>query len=320
MTDTVQAKLLPIPPLEMRELVGPTEEAMFDNPQHTPVIANVPLECYESVFDFGCGCGRLARQLLQQIPRPKRYLGIDLHRGMVEWCRQNLSPHDGSFKFLHHDIFNAGFNPGPGKPAFLDLPADTQSFKPMLAWSVFTHTTQSQTEHYLREASRILSLDGILVSTWFLFEKRYFPMMQDFQNAIYINEYDVTNAVIFDREWLELVLSGLDLCVVHAVPPFVRGFQWQLHLAHTASGRPPVSLPMDNAPFGRVPPPVTTKDVSQLGFEPVSAADPDACASRLPPKDESDRQVSLSETVNADSARSGGLGRRLWRFASRRSN
>ena len=27
-------------------------------------------------------------------------------------------------------------------------------------------------------------------------------MMQDFQNALYINDVDPTNAVIFDREWL----------------------------------------------------------------------------------------------------------------------
>ncbi len=41
--------------------------------------------------------------------------------------------------------------------------------------------------------------DGLLRSTWFLCEKRYFPMMQDFQNALYINENDTTNAVIYDR-------------------------------------------------------------------------------------------------------------------------
>ena len=27
-------------------------------------------------------------------------------------------------------------------------------------------------------------------------------MMQDFQNALYINDVDPSNAVIFDREWL----------------------------------------------------------------------------------------------------------------------
>ena len=41
---------------------------------------------------------------------------------------------------------------------------------------------------------------GIAVTTFFLFDKAGFPMMQEFQNAPYINLDDPTNAVIFDRE------------------------------------------------------------------------------------------------------------------------
>src|SRR5271165_2415938 len=316
MTDTVGANVLPTPPIEMRKLIGLADEAMFDNPQGTPIVSNVPIECYESVFDFGCGCGRLARQLLQQTPRPKRYLGLDLHSGMVQWCQQNLSPHGRSFEFVHHDIFSACFNPVPGKPAFLSLPAEDHSFKLILAWSVFTHMTQSQAEHYLREASRILSLDGILVSTWFLFEKRYFPMMQDFQNTLYINEYDLTNASIFDREWLELMLSALDLNVVHVVPPWIRGFQWELHLAHTASKRLRVPLPMDKAPFGHVPPPTVTGDVSRLGRAPESTP-PDTGESSPLSAEGSSRRVSEADSASAETARSNGFWSRLWKRASR---
>lgn len=270
MTKTEFTEALPIPPFEMRQLVGLTDEAGYENPTGAPVVANIPLDCYDSVFDFGCGCGRIARKLLQQKPRPKRYLGIDLHSGMINWCKQNLSHDDRKFEFLHHDIFNAGFNPDPRKPKFLDLPASDRSFSLILAWSVFTHLTQSQAEHYLGETSRILSADGILVSTWFLFEKRYFPMMQDFQNALYINEYDLTNAVIFDREWLELILARLGLSIIHVVPPGVRGFQWEIHIAHASPGRERIVLPTDNAPFGRVPPPVLTRDPSRVGVGPDS--------------------------------------------------
>jgi SAM-dependent methyltransferase len=311
MNDTVLAKALPIPPFEIRQLVGLTDEAAYDNPRGTPVIPNIPLDCYESVFDFGCGCGRIARQLLQQTPRPKRYLGIDLHKGMIDWCQRNLAPPDRSFKFRHHDVFNAGFNPDARKPKFLDLPAEDHSFKLIVAWSVFTHTTQSQTEHYLREVARILSAGGVLVSTWFLFEKRYFPMMQDFQSALYINEYDLANATIFDREWLELTLSGLGLSIVRVVPPWIRGFQWEMQIAHTSSGRSQVCLPMDRAPFGRVPPPVPTGDVSGLRHLPVSSTPADDAANRV--------QNSLSAPANTETAHSKGFCSQLWKFISRLS-
>ena len=247
---------LPMPPIELRRLVGVTDDAAYNNPRRALVIPDVPASCYESVFDFGCGCGRVARQLLQQDPKPKRYLGIDLHQGMIQWCQKNLTPVDRLFEFHHHDIFNAGFNPGADKPKVRELPGENFGFSLVIAWSVFTHTTQSQTEHYLREIGRILSPEGVFLSTWFLFDKRYFPMMQDFQNALYVNEDDITNAVIYDRTWLEQALLSLGLCVVKATPPAVRGFQYSLHIAHISSSRPRVPLPPDDAPFGRVPPPV----------------------------------------------------------------
>ena len=57
---------LPIPPLEMRALVGQTEPSGFDNPAGAPIFDFVDPSVFRSVFDFGCGCGRLARQLIQQ--------------------------------------------------------------------------------------------------------------------------------------------------------------------------------------------------------------------------------------------------------------
>jgi SAM-dependent methyltransferase len=77
---------IPIPPLELRELVGLPDASFYDNPTGELVYPYLPAKAYASVFDFGCGCGRVARQLMLQHPRPQRYLGIDLHRGMIAWC------------------------------------------------------------------------------------------------------------------------------------------------------------------------------------------------------------------------------------------
>ena len=70
---------LPIPPFEMRQLVGPTDEAAFNNASGDPIL-DVPESQFEAVLDFGCGCGRLARQMMQQRTRPRRYVGFDLHQ------------------------------------------------------------------------------------------------------------------------------------------------------------------------------------------------------------------------------------------------
>jgi SAM-dependent methyltransferase len=246
---------LPVPPMEYRRLVGPTDPAFFDNPTSAIVFPDVRPEAYASVFDFGCGCGRLARQLMQQRPRPGRYLGVDRHKGMVTWCRDNLAPQAPGFEFQHHDVFHEVLNPS-GTPGHLPLPAADGAVTLFIAWSVFTHLLEPDAEFYLRELGRVLSPDGVAVCTWFIFDKGDFPMMQEFQNALMINATDPTNAVIFDRTWLVDQIARAGLVATHVTPPDIRGFQWTLHLQQRTSGRTPVAFPEDRAPRGIARPPV----------------------------------------------------------------
>jgi SAM-dependent methyltransferase len=255
---------IPIPPLELRQLVGLLDPAAYDNPTGDVVYSYLSAESYESVLDFGCGCGRMARQLMLQKSRPRRYLGMDLHRGMINWCRANLTSIAPEFEFRHHDVYSPGLNPTATR-RMAPFPVADGEFTLVQAWSVFTHLTQEQTEHYLREARRALRTDGCLHSTWFLFDKRYFPMMQDFQNTLFINESDPSNAVIYDVDWLTNEMRAADLVISYAIPPEIRGFQWTLVLHPRAAGVREVELPVDDAPFGREPPPLLQAGACRFG-------------------------------------------------------
>jgi SAM-dependent methyltransferase len=254
-----------MPPPEMRDLVGAPEPERYDNPGGELLYPDLPVAAYESVFDFGCGCGREARQLIQQRAQPMSYLGVDLHRGMVAWCQQNLSPEAPGFRFEHHDIYNAGLNPS-GQNRVLPLPADDGTFSLFNAASVFTHSRQDQAEHYLREAARILRSDGYLNASWFLFDKRSFPMMQSFQNALYINETDPSNAVIFDRSWLRETAASAGLKIALAQAPAIRGFHFRIVMRPQAADCPEVELPDDHAPIGSAPPPQMPRDAEHIGL------------------------------------------------------
>jgi SAM-dependent methyltransferase len=197
------------------------EPGRYENPSGELIYPYLPVTAYESVLDFGCGCGRVARRLIQQNVQPRRYLGFDLHRGMVAWCQSNLTTRAPNFRFEHHDVYNAGLNPD-GRDRMLPLPVANSSFSLFNAISVFTHTTQEQAEHYLREAARVLTRDGYLHASWFLFDKQLFPMMQPAQNALYTDETDLSSAVIFDRGWLRETAGAAGLTITWAEP----GFQW----------------------------------------------------------------------------------------------
>jgi SAM-dependent methyltransferase len=232
---------LPLPPLDMRKLVGRTDPTTYDNPTGALPYPDIDESLYWAVFDFGCGCGRLARQLLMMRDSPHEYLGIDLHRGMIEWCRKNLASIAPNYRFEHHDVRSPLFNPS-GELEAAVFPAPEDYYSLVVAHSVFTHLVEWQAEHYLAECARILAPHGRVVSTWFLFDKTDFPMMGESDNALYVRADDPTAAVIYDRAWLERRLQAVGLVAVQLDAPAIHGHQWRIVLARVASGRRGVPL------------------------------------------------------------------------------
>ena len=84
----------------------------------------------------------------------------------------------------------------------------------------------AQVVYYLDQVARILHPGGMFVSTWFLYDKKYFPMMQEFQNALFINPIDPTSAVIIDVDWLERMVEQRGIKISEIQLPGIRGFQW----------------------------------------------------------------------------------------------
>lgn len=139
----------------------------------------------------------------------------------------------------------------------------------MIATSVFTHLIEDDAIFYLRECARVLRPGGVVDATWFLFDKRLFPMMQPFQNALFMNLVDPTNAVIFARDWLRLASeqAGFGLFVAHA--PALRGFHWRIALRKLGPSDEPPSfeLPPDDGPIGSMPAPQMPVNAERLGLD-----------------------------------------------------
>lgn len=249
---TIDPAVLPMPPAELRAWVGPREEERYENPTRGLVYADIPAELYDTVFDFGCGCGRVARQLILQEQRPRRYVGVDLHPAMIGWCRHNLEPLAREFTFLHHDVLDPLVNPGPEKPGALPLPVEDSSVSLFEALSVYTHIVERNLPFYFAEMARVLRPDGLANASFLLFEKDEFPPLGSARNSLYIDDAYPPAAVYYDRRWLERTLSEAGLTIVAvAQAPAVRGYQWRLHIARAGPAATPVAIPVDDKPTGR---------------------------------------------------------------------
>lgn len=228
---------IPMPPRELRELIGPADPKAFENPSGEPIYAayGIPLDAYDTVFDFGCGCGRLARKLLQQNPRPRRYVGIDVHRGMIDWCNEHLSPIDPNFQFLHHDVYAPSYAPRNSLRLAAPFPVGDGESSLVIAHSVFTHLFRRQTTYYLREIARILKPQGVAFTSWFFFDRDSFPFFRDGPFCLFAGEADPTSAVIYDRTWFIDTVRLIGLGVRSTVLPTVSGHQWTVFLVRRTS-------------------------------------------------------------------------------------
>jgi SAM-dependent methyltransferase len=225
----------PLPPLHLRRLVGPVDDASFDNPHgHLVFGDHLPADCnlntiYQSVFDFGCGCGRHARQFMLQSKPPEYYVGIDISRELIDWCEQHLTPHNPNFRFQHHDVYSVNYAPTNSKVRARPIELPDCAFTFINAHSVFTHLFEDQATHYLSELARLAALDGLVRVTFFAMNREWFPPLAEHQHSIFLSETDLTQAVYFDWRWLQQLIAGCGLWVASVGWP-KRGGQFHLFL------------------------------------------------------------------------------------------
>jgi len=96
------------------------------------------------VLEFGCGCGRMSRWLLEE---PGMHLtGIDIHPALIEWCSRHLPT--GLFET----------NPALPPTRFAD-----ESFDLVVNHSVFTHLDEDYQDLWLEELARVTRPEGLAV-------------------------------------------------------------------------------------------------------------------------------------------------------------
>lgn len=119
--------------------------------------------------DVGCGIGRDAFALMDRLGPDGRYLGVDVTRDSIEWCRRNITPRDPRFQFHHVDARNELYNRfGQGVTSDFRLPVEDGTVHRIGLASVFTHLLEDEVVHYMREFRRVLAPEGRVHASFFL--------------------------------------------------------------------------------------------------------------------------------------------------------
>jgi SAM-dependent methyltransferase len=144
---------LPLPPPKLRDkvvkgLVTADEfltegAAVADAIRAILAESGVPLAPGQAVYEWGCGCGRVARHLIP--------LGLDVHGSdvdpeLVDWCRQHI---DAERYFVND------YEPPTRLMA--------GSFDVSYCISVMTHITMEAADAWIRELARVTKPGGAIV-------------------------------------------------------------------------------------------------------------------------------------------------------------
>jgi SAM-dependent methyltransferase len=120
------------------------------------------------VLDVGCGQGRLPIGILRVIGE-LNYLGLDIDRGSIDWCRRRIESAHPTFRFALCNVHNERYNPkGDRLDENFQFDVPSESRDVIYLFSVFSHTTEQDMRIYLREFGRILALGGVVVFTTFV--------------------------------------------------------------------------------------------------------------------------------------------------------
>ncbi len=131
-------------------------------------IGECGLQPHHHVLDVGCGIGRVARPLTTYLNGDGRYVGFDVVKDGVNWCKKRYKEYP-NFSFtclpLRNDLYNLD---SEERASVLQFPYPDRSFNLVVLVSVFTHMQQEEVGNYLREIARVLHHGGRCFATFFV--------------------------------------------------------------------------------------------------------------------------------------------------------
>jgi SAM-dependent methyltransferase len=201
-----------------------------------------------SFLEIGCGIGRDAFQLIDLLCPDGRYVGIDVTRDSIVWCRKNISRDFPNFEFHHFDAQHELYNP-LGSKTSLDfvLPVPDKSVDRIALGSVFTHLFEREIVHYMKEIARVLKPGGFAYATFFLYSDEIVSAARrsnrttnnlrfehPYADGCYVNDVKYpTGAVAFTDEAMRRMIgaAGLRLAM-----PYLKGW-WSGYFAEADDGQ-----------------------------------------------------------------------------------
>jgi SAM-dependent methyltransferase len=152
------------------------------------------------ILDIGCGTGLLAISCQNFVNENGFYLGIDVMKENIEFCKNHYI--NTNLRFEHFDVKNAMYANNQ-KSKKMQWNVESDSIDMVTALSVWTHLNEQDALFYFKEISRVLKKEGNAIITFFYLDGIYKNSLMDRINKK--GRYHETNQLnwIFDTKAYE---------------------------------------------------------------------------------------------------------------------
>jgi len=150
------------------------------------------------VLDIGCGFGRLPIGLMQ-VYNSLNYIGIDVHKPSIVWCKNFIGKDRTEMNFIHLNLKNHRYNDrGKTFDNNFKFPIDNHSQDLIYLYSVFSHMTLEDMRKYLKEFKRMIKKNGNIFFT--AFSEKNVPnysvnpsgyLFKEFSGPLHVVRYDI---------------------------------------------------------------------------------------------------------------------------------
>ena len=180
------------------------------------------------LVEVGCGIGRVAMALTRHYGDQIHYVGFDVVRFGITWCREKISKLHPRYQFHYADIYNDMYNPmGRLAASSFVFPVPNADCDLCFHSSVFTHMLADDVAHYLQETTRILKPGGVCLFSCFLYDQRHDAVMSKSQGSIDFsyrhgdawvhNKTEPCVAVAYTRSDMKRMIASAGLCLENII-------------------------------------------------------------------------------------------------------
>lgn len=215
-----------LPPAHLRARVGTGNRVLFNHVMFFSSgywywMDNFSRQlCSQSsnVVEIGCGCGKIFRPLHDSSEFTGQFVGIDIDREMLAWCRKRFTR--PSFRFVESPHANSAY-PGQKTGATANgwrVPVEDSSVDFVYSCSLLTHLLEDTVRLYLGESRRMLKRGGFIRMGFFCLdtvEKGFRWSFRHQMGLAFVESPEVPEAAVaYSRDVMQRLVEEAGLEVV----------------------------------------------------------------------------------------------------------